>query len=370
MPATPIKPKIALACQGGGSHAAFAAGALVALLRPETFARFDLVALSGTSGGAVCAALAWSGLLASGGDPAEASRRLRDFWNDLKVGTPYEWALNVWGMALARLPFTAEISPYLFDAGAERMLRQLLRDHVRLEEIPGPAHRLQPPKLLIAATDIREGAGRILCGEHLTYDDIIASAAVPPLFRATRTRGTWLWDGLFSRNPPIRAFTELAEKPDEIWVVQINPRRRETQPSSSVQIIDRRNELAGNLSLDRELDFIESINRLVEKYPMLREREGLKTIAVRIIELGLDLDYPSKLDRGGEHIGRLLGHGEMEAARFFDDSSLRRAQPEPICWTGSAEPGRGSMACRRSQARPSGDRHSGAAKRSFHEPSS
>ena len=47
-------PKVAIACQGGGSHAAFAAGVLDRLLSGEFLNRFELVALSGTSGGAMC----------------------------------------------------------------------------------------------------------------------------------------------------------------------------------------------------------------------------------------------------------------------------------------------------------------------------
>jgi NTE family protein len=50
-------PKVAIACQGGGSHAAFAAGVLRALLAPQFRDRYQLLALSGTSGGAMCAAL-------------------------------------------------------------------------------------------------------------------------------------------------------------------------------------------------------------------------------------------------------------------------------------------------------------------------
>jgi NTE family protein len=46
---------------------------------------------------------------------------------------------------------------------------------------------------------------------------------MPPLFRAVRTRGTFCWDGLFSRNPPIRGLTNLRPPPDEIWIVRINP---------------------------------------------------------------------------------------------------------------------------------------------------
>jgi NTE family protein len=49
--------RVAIACQGGGSHSAFTAGALERLLAEER-ERYEIVALSGTSGGAICALLA------------------------------------------------------------------------------------------------------------------------------------------------------------------------------------------------------------------------------------------------------------------------------------------------------------------------
>ena len=54
-----MAPKVAIACQGGGSHAAFAAGVLLELLSQDNRSRFELAGISGTSGGAICAALAW-----------------------------------------------------------------------------------------------------------------------------------------------------------------------------------------------------------------------------------------------------------------------------------------------------------------------
>jgi NTE family protein len=59
--------RVAIACQGGGSHTAFTAGVLGRLLTAEELDGYQVVGLSGTSGGAVCAALAWSALL--DGDP-------------------------------------------------------------------------------------------------------------------------------------------------------------------------------------------------------------------------------------------------------------------------------------------------------------
>jgi NTE family protein len=66
-----IEPKevrnIAIACQGGGAQTAFTAGALSWLLKKysnqDPSKSFRIVALSGTSGGAVCASLAWDDLL-------------------------------------------------------------------------------------------------------------------------------------------------------------------------------------------------------------------------------------------------------------------------------------------------------------------
>lgn len=53
--------KIAIACQGGGSHTAFTAGALQRLLPEIARPEYELVGFSGTSGGAVCALLGWYG---------------------------------------------------------------------------------------------------------------------------------------------------------------------------------------------------------------------------------------------------------------------------------------------------------------------
>jgi NTE family protein len=316
--ATP--PRIAIACQGGGSHAAFAAGVLGALLEPPHRDRYRLLALSGTSGGAMCAALAWAGLVRGG--PAEATRRLLAFWRDLETHDLLDAMLNFWGVWLARLPVTAELSPYLYTPAAEPRLRELLRRHVDLESLPADARRRTEPRLLIGATDIVSGVGVVFGGEALTYDDLIASAAIPPLFRAVRAHGTAYWDGLFSRNPPVREFTNLPERPDEIWVIQINPQRREHEPRTMPEIVDRRNELSGNLALGQELAFIVKVNELLAEHASLAAR--YQPIAIRVVDLGLTLDYPSKLDRSGALIERLLAHGRERAGWFFD---VRSAWP-------------------------------------------
>jgi NTE family protein len=313
-----VVPKVAIACQGGGSHAAFAAGVLGRLLGPEYRGHFQLVALSGTSGGAMCASLVWRGLVASG--PDEARQRLVRFWRDLAVRDFVDAIGNWWAVAWARSPVTFEVSPYLYEPAAEPILQGLLRSHLDLDYFTTDPARRSRPKLLIGATDVKSGDRVIFQGETLTYDDVIASAAVPPLFRAVPADGHLYWDGLFATNPPVRELTDLDERPDEIWVVQINPQRRDTEPRSMRDIVDRRNELAGNLSLGQELYFVDKVNQLIERHEALGSK--YKSIRLRVVELGAEgLDYPSKLDRQGAFIEELLDAGRERAEWFFDARS-------------------------------------------------
>src|SRR5918912_3207045 len=83
--------RVAIACQGGGSHSTFTAGALKRLLQEERD-RYEIVALSGTSGGAICALLVWYALLRD--DRGEAVRLLESFWGGVSASSPVELVMN------------------------------------------------------------------------------------------------------------------------------------------------------------------------------------------------------------------------------------------------------------------------------------
>jgi NTE family protein len=332
----PEKKKIAIACEGGGSHTAFTAGVVSVLLAEENAQRFELVALSGTSGGAMCAALAWSALISGEGDRgAEAAKRLQAFWDDLKADDPFDAALNYWGLFTARLPVVAEISPYAYAPFAQREVTRALRDYAKLDDLPADATRTKP-FLFVAATEILEGVTKdnsVFPGETITIDQVVASAAIPPVFRAIAIGEKRYWDGLFSHNPPIRVFTDIEPKerrPDEIWIVRINPQKRQTEPTTMPEIIDRRNELSGNLALDQERAFIEKINELIageaDGSPE-KPRKLLKYKHIEIREIALDedklearrfrTDYVSKLDRSPDFIDALMEQGRNAGAVFL-----------------------------------------------------
>src|SRR5579883_2921846 len=95
--------RIAIACQGGGSQCAFVAGALKALFARRIQDRYRIVALSGTSGGAFTAALAWQGLLLEArGDRTPVEDRIIACWRDLTAQTRVEIAVDAASVQLMR----------------------------------------------------------------------------------------------------------------------------------------------------------------------------------------------------------------------------------------------------------------------------
>jgi NTE family protein len=334
--------KVAIACQGGGSHTAFTAGVLKRLLRTEELKQYEVVGLSGTSGGAVCALLAWHNLLR--GDAAGAAEALDAFWRDNSATAPHEQIINswvLWASSLQNFITMPVVSPYYdnyFSVSAFEEFKRMLERRVDFAKVG-----LQPedsyPVLLVGAVDVLSGEFRAFNSrrDRITSETILASAAIPTLFRSVRPGdGGTYWDGLFSQNPPVRELTD--EGPDEIWVVQINPKELETEPRTVLEIVDRRNELSGNLSLYQELRSIEKVDQLLEE-GLLSPGGKYKQIVVRVIELSRSrfsrsLGTASKLNRDPRFIEELMFHGEVRAEEFlaalaFEDA-WRGKDPEAV----------------------------------------
>src|SRR5215218_666313 len=148
--------RVAIACQGGGSHTAFTAGVLKRLLRSQGSTGHEVVGLSGTSGGAVCALLAWHNLL--GGDGARAAEALDAFWRDNSATTPHEQILNswiLWASSLQNFVTMPALSPYdtYFSVSALEEFKRMLERRVDFAGVgvqPQDTH----PVLLIGAVDV------------------------------------------------------------------------------------------------------------------------------------------------------------------------------------------------------------------------
>lgn len=297
--------KIAIACQGGGSHTAFTAGALKYILR-QKMDEVDITAISGTSGGAICAFLTWYGLLKK--DPDLSIHLLETFWKENSSDTVLEQLLNNQTILIQNLLPGLDFNPYFFPEFGLHFLQNILETIVRWEDIPGLITK-QSPKLLIGAVDVCSGEFTVFRENEISVDVLLASAAVPTLFRAVTIEGKAYWDGMLSQNPPVRDLAR--EKPNELWVIQINPPERNDEPRSSDDIRDRRNELAGNLSLHQELYFIAKINEFVSQ-GIINDTAYIE-IEVRKIIMEKDLPYSSKLDRNPKFLKEMMDYGEQQA---------------------------------------------------------
>lgn len=313
--------KIAIACQGGGSHTAFTAGALKRIIREEE-KKFEITAFSGTSGGAICALLAWYGLLMK--EKGRGIRLLDDFWRDNSASSYWDMMVNnwfVWTNRMQNVISIPEVSPYSYPPMAQEILKRILNKHVEFDRIETLLDSTSP-KLFVGAVDVHSGGFRVFRSDgeknEISVDAILASAAIPTFLRAIHIDNEVYWDGLFSQNPPIKEFImgrNADEKPDEIWVIQINPEKRNNVPKSIKDIQDRRNELSGNISLNQEIAFIKTINKLIKYLPP----EKYKKVKVKKMEMSNEsLDTASKLDRNPYFIQNMMAYGEKKADEFLD----------------------------------------------------
>jgi NTE family protein len=360
------KPKIAIACQGGGSQTAFTAGALKALYEARIQDDFDVVSISGTSGGALCATLLWYAIIRGETPPW---RRLMSFWT---ANTAQGWAEETFNkmvveslrMANSGMLPTMQISPYSPVAKAILGLATashrtdfkdfaaLLRSHLDFAEIESWGPRAQRPVLMIGAANVITGklAKFISTLEPIRIEHLLASCAVPNIFPAVEIGEDAYWDGLFSDNPPVQELIRpqsvgLENIPDEIWIIKINQTRVDEIPKRPDDIVDRRNQLDGNISLFHQLRHLEFLNDLLLadafrpeflarldirspiRIPKSFHTDADKPYHIPCIEMSQELndelDFESKIDRSGANIRRLIDAGEERARLFLSTRTAR-----------------------------------------------
>lgn len=354
------KPKIAIACQGGGSQTAFTAGALKTLCQAQIGEDFDVVGISGTSGGAVCATLLWYSYM-KGERPVW--ERMMSFWKENTAQGLVEHAINQFIVESVRMVNsgmmpTLQISPSSpamksmmeFMASGQRKgfsdFRGLLESHIDFKEIAAWSPRTDRPVLMLGAANVTSGALAkfVSAKEAIRVEHILASCAVPSIFPAVQIGPDAYWDGLFSDNPPVEELIRPrsvgdANVPDEIWLIKINPTARRAIPVKPGEIIDRRNQLEGNISLFQQLGHLEMLNDMIladafrpeflarfdikapVRIPKSFHTDADRAYHIPCIEMPVELqellDYEGKIDRGSYNINRLIAEGEKAATLFL-----------------------------------------------------
>jgi len=311
-----------LALQGGGAHGAFTWGVIDQLLDDG---RIEIEGVSGTSAGALNAVMLADGLARGG--PEEARQRLADFWRavsvdghlpDLQRGVAerlfrYVPRGGLWLGAMSRL-----LSPYELNPLNINPLKELIERFADFEAIRRD-HRLA---LFVSATNVRTGELKVFTRAEITPEAVMASAALPFLFRAVEIDGVPYWDGGYSGNPALIPFLR-ATATEDVLIVQINPRERREVPTRASEIMSRANEISFNAALLSELRGVEFVNRLIDEGRLRRgtrpgefRRLRLHRIVMEDIDEGFGARGTLKTDY--EHFETLRKLGQRAARRFLD----------------------------------------------------
>ena len=328
---------INVALQGGGAHGAFTWGVLDRLLEDE---RIDIEGISGTSAGAINAAVLAQGY--ADGGPAGARRALDRFWTDLAGFAPFspaqrtflDWLTGNWNLdhspaAVVFDAFSRMVSPYDGNPANLNALRSLLADRIDLDRV----HACGPLKLFISATNVRSGKGRVFQGPDITLDAILASACLPTVFQAVMIDGEPYWDGGYMGNPSIWPLIYGCDSRD-VAIVQINPLTREEVPRSSAEIANRLNEITFNSALIGEMRAIATVQRLIESGELTGSATTrLKKMLIHLIadpETMRGLGVASKFNLGIDFLLHLKGIGRNAAARWLDANFDRLGRESTI----------------------------------------
>jgi NTE family protein len=311
---------IDLALQGGGSHGAFTWGVLDRLLEEQ---RLRIAGISGTSAGAMNAAVLADGWTAGGAEGARAA--LDQFWRRVSraaVLSPLQrspldrlmgqWTLDTSPAYLAMDLMTRVFSPYDLNLLGLNPLRGILAEVIDFERLAR-----SPIKLFITATKVRTGRGKIFRNGEITPDVLLASACLPTMYQAIEIDGETYWDGGYAGNPTITPLVRETDAHDTI-LVQINPTERPEPPRKAAEILNRLNEISFNSALAKELRMIALLRQVVDA----GGGEGARWAKMRTHRIKSDLlttfGASSKLNAEWDFVVLLRDEGRRAAGEFLD----------------------------------------------------
>jgi NTE family protein len=311
---------IDLALQGGGSHGAFTWGVLDRLLE-EPDLKID--AISGTSAGAMNAAVLADGWTEGGAEGARAA--LDAYWDRVARAaalsplqrTPIDRMLGRWTLDHSPVFITLDLisrlfSPYDLNPRGRNPLTAILDESIDFERLAQ-----SPIKLFVTATNVHTGRGRIFRNAELTPEVLLASACLPTMFQAIEIDGEPYWDGGYSGNPTITPLVRESDAQDTI-LVQINPSVRAATPRSAAEILNRLNEVSFNATLMKELRMI----ALMRKVADAGTGEGARWAGMRThritSEMFTELGYSSKLNAERDFLAMLREEGRRCTTEFLE----------------------------------------------------
>ncbi len=314
---------INLALQGGGSHGAFAWGALDRILEDE---RIVIEGIVGTSAGAMNAVVTAYGLTL--GSNEGARRSLRSFWDAVSekgacsIMQP-SWIDRLIGPGnldyspgwIMMDTLSRVWSPYQMNPANYHPLRDILNEQIDFDAL----RRSDKVKLFICASNVLTNRLHVFKLRDMSADAVVASGCIPSVFQAVEINGEYFWDGGYMGNPPIFPIVYDCAATD-VLLIMVNPIHIEQVPQTAQAILDRINTLSFNSSLMREMRAINFMNHLVEGG--FNDGGRLKKMLIHCIDAEDEmskLGVSSKLNVGRDFLGWLFELGRKRADAFLRD---------------------------------------------------
>ncbi len=309
---------IDLALQGGGSHGAFTWGVLDRLLEEE----WPIIeGVSGTSAGAMNAAVMASGLATGGRETAREA--LTGFWRQVSEAAKFSpfkrgpldmllgrWTLDTSPAFIAMDIMARLVSPYTFGSIGGNPLGDILNKCVDFEAL-----KTGPVKLFITATNVHTGQGRVFRKHEITADVLLASACLPSMYQAVEIDGVPYWDGGFAGNPTMTPLVRECESNDT-FIIQINPVVRAETPRTAREIASRLNEISFNAPLLKELRAFALMRQIID--PGASEAKLWQEMRLHRItsDIMVKLGHSSKMNAEWAFLTMLRDEGRKAAEAF------------------------------------------------------
>jgi NTE family protein len=321
-PVAPVQPRssqwppqrVSLALQGGGTFAAFTWGVLERLLEHPTI---QIDTLSGASAGAINALLLASGLAEGGREGAHS--RLNRFWARLMHEASFRSLMLVGGfspagssVAFGPTQRSAHLDPYDLDPLREALTRDI--DFAALRSAACP-------KLLVAATRVRDGKQQVFDNAEITADVLLASTCPPLVHCALEIDGESYWDGGYGANPPLLRLVRDSATAD-VLVVQVTPAHDSYVPITAAAIDRRLDQITANAALNAELAALEwarDVGATAARIHRIAAENEIDGLAQR---------NPADLGRG--FITLLHGRGRAAADRWLRGTGPEKPAPAPL----------------------------------------
>jgi NTE family protein len=354
--------RVGIAFQGGSFLAGSVhTGVVQALTDRRVFEPFQgqppgyqLCACTGTSAGALVAAVCWEALLR--GDFPRAKGVLKKLWLHNASGTipTQEWG-DFWKN---------------FDRAARRnLLYDLLADTIRVPLVhtlfkswvktyidtteaitllDRQRDEADCPHIALGATDVAEGEldpfcdreflaeldcirGNTFANAPKAYADagrflleaLMASGSLDEMNGMTKVegrthRGTYL-DGAWGENPPIDIMIDFDV--DEIWYVEIFPQRRARLPRTHGERENRKEELWQNAMVEQQFYMIEQVNQWLKEGKV--DPRQFRHIEIRKIPMELEFTPGARLVNAPSFLLGMMDYGFKSTLHFLEKNWRR-----------------------------------------------